>query len=81
MNALIGNQAQEWGLFKLYRQTLAKRLVKDGVACRVREIGEDNGVLVRESWCAVKIEVPCAEECQPSYRTLPALRRSVPRMR
>src|SRR4029077_6800446 len=64
MNALIGNQAQKWGLFKLYRQPLAKRLLKDGVACRCREIGENNGVFVRESWCGLKIEVPCAEERQ-----------------
>ena len=58
MNALVGNQAQEWRLFKLNRQPLAKRLVKDGVPCRVREIGEDDGVLVRQSWCGMKIEVP-----------------------
>ena len=52
MNALVGNQAEEWRLFKLNRQPLAKRLVKGGVACRVREIGEDDAcpcpsVLVR----------------------------------
>ena len=38
---------QEGRLFKLYRQPLAKRPVKDGVACRVRDISEDNRIFVR----------------------------------
>ena len=62
----LGDEAEEWRLFQLHRQPLAKRPVKHGVAGRVCEIGEDNGVLVREFWRAVKIEVACGEERQHS---------------
>src|SRR5207244_12904062 len=61
---LLGDEAEERRLFKLYRQTLAKRPIKHGVTRRVYEVGEDNCVLVREFWCAVKIEVTCGEERQ-----------------
>src|SRR5262249_19159261 len=36
------------------------------VARRVREIGEDNRVLVREFWRVVKIQVACCDERQHS---------------
>ena len=76
LDALPGDEAQERRLFELYRQSLAKRAVKHGVTRRVFEISEDDGVLVREFWCAVKIEVarrdePCQE--QSSQDQLPAL--------
>ena len=62
LDTLVGDQAEERRLFQLYRQPLAKRSVKHRVAGRVREIGEDNGVLVRKFWFAVeragKIEDP-----------------------
>ena len=47
---------------------LAKRPVKHGVAGRVREIGEDDRVLVREFGRAVKIEVAGDEERQQQPR-------------
>ena len=50
LNTLLGDEAEKWRLLKLYRQSLAKRPVKHRVAGRVVEIGEDNRVLVRESW-------------------------------
>ena len=50
LDALLGDEAEERRLFELYRQPLAKRPVEHRVAGRVREIGEDNRVLVRESW-------------------------------
>ena len=65
---LIVHDFQEGRLFKLYCQPLAKRPVKDGVACRVRDISEDNRVFVRECWRALKVDVTCDEERQRSRR-------------
>src|SRR5206468_3709855 len=66
LDTLVGDEAEERRLSKLYRQPLAKRPVEHGVARRVYEIGDDDRVLVREFWCAVKIEVTCGEERQHS---------------
>src|ERR1700733_1333552 len=69
MDALVCDKAEELRLFELYRQPLAKRPVKHGVARRVREVGENNLILVRQSWRAVKIEVTCDQERQHSHRS------------
>src|ERR1039457_2112030 len=47
VDAPLGHQREEWRLFKLYSQPLAKRPVKQGIACRVGESGEEDGVLSR----------------------------------
>ena len=57
LDARLGDQPEEWRLFELYGQALAKRSVKHGVARRVCEIGQDNRVLIRKFWRAVEIEV------------------------
>jgi len=59
MDAVLGDEAEKWRLLQLYGQSLAKRAVEHRVAGAVVEIGEDNRVLVRESWRAVKRAVAC----------------------
>jgi hypothetical protein len=44
-------------LLKLHGYALPQRSVKYGIARRVREVREDNRVLVGKLWCAVEIEV------------------------
>ena len=61
LDTLLGDEAEKWRLLQLYRQSLAKRPVKHGVAGRVVEIGEDNRVLVREV-------LACGEESRSSLR-------------
>jgi len=55
----IAHRTQRSGtrLLKLYRQSLSKRAIEDGIACRVPEIGQDDFVLVSESWRLVKIMI------------------------
>src|SRR4029077_16872486 len=67
------------GLLKLHGQSKAQRVVKHSVTRLIVEIREDNSVLVRESWRAVKIKVPGDRERQHSCRSswknnLPAFR-------
>ena len=57
LDARIGDEAEEWGLFQLHGQPLAQRAIKHGVARLVFEIGEDNCVLVSELWRPVEIEI------------------------
>jgi hypothetical protein len=47
-DALVGEEIQEWGLFELRGETLAKSAVKDGVSGGVGEIGQDYRVLLGE---------------------------------
>ena len=49
-------RAKERGLFQLHRQSLAKRLVKYGVARLILEIGQDNRIFLGEFRRPVKIE-------------------------
>ena len=46
VHLVLGSQIQKWRLLKLYRQTLLQRVVEYAIACRVGEIGKDNGVFV-----------------------------------
>src|SRR5258708_3509664 len=64
---LVGDKAEKGRLFKLYRQPLAKRSVKHGVARLVDEIGEYNRVLIGEFWRPVEVEVACDRERQHSH--------------
>ena len=54
LDALVRDESEERGLFQLHRQPLPKRLVKDRIARLVLEIRQDNRVLRREFWRAVK---------------------------
>src|SRR5271165_645952 len=54
---LVVHDFQKGRLLELDGEPLAQGAVKHGVARRVGEIGEDNGVLVGEFGCAVEIEV------------------------
>ena len=45
---LVVHDFQEGRLFELYGKPLPQRAIKHGVAGRVREVGEDDGVLVRQ---------------------------------
>ena len=51
---------------KLHGQPLAQRPVKHRIARGIREIGEDNRVLIGELGCAVEIEVTRDEQRQHS---------------
>jgi hypothetical protein len=44
LDALIGDEAQEWRLFELDGETLAEGAVEDRIAGRVCEVGEDDRV-------------------------------------
>jgi hypothetical protein len=57
LDALLGHKAKERRLFKLYGKALAQRAIKHRIAGRIREVREDNRVLVCQLRCAVKIEV------------------------
>src|ERR1700739_1538133 len=56
LDAVLWNKAQEWRLFKLHGQTLPQCAVENGIAGGICEVREDEGVLVRQSWRAVKIK-------------------------
>ena len=45
----IVHDSQKWRLFQLNRQALAKRAVKNGIACGIREIGDQDGVLFAQA--------------------------------
>src|SRR5208283_5626162 len=64
LDLLIGDNAEERRLFQLYGKPLPQRAVENGVAGRVCKVREDNRVLVRKFWRAVKIEVACDEQRQ-----------------
>ena len=48
LDLLVGDNAEEGRLFQLHGKPLPQRAVKNRVAGRVREIGEDDRVLVRQ---------------------------------
>jgi len=64
LDALVGDEAEERGLFQLHRQSLAKRSIKYRVASLILEIGQDNGVLLGESRGTVKIKICRGEHRQ-----------------
>src|SRR5262249_1887707 len=61
MDALVGNQAEEGRLFKLYGQALAQRPIKYRVAGLVEEIGDDDAVFRGPRRWAMEVE-ECARE-------------------
>jgi hypothetical protein len=48
-------------LFKLHRQPLPERAVEHRIAGGVREVGEDNRVLLGQGVRAMRVELPAAD--------------------
>jgi hypothetical protein len=61
LDALLGQQAQEGGLLELRGKTLAKGIVKDGIASFIREIRENDGVHLGQCGNAARIVEPASK--------------------
>src|SRR5208283_4332862 len=61
-DAVVRNQLQEGRLLELHRQALPERVVENGIAGHVREIGDHNRVFLSQSngWTLMKKQT-CAE--------------------
>ncbi len=51
LDALIRQQRQKWRLLQLHRHRLPQRIVEDGIARRVRKIGDEHGVAFGQTRC------------------------------
>ena len=49
LNSFVGDKNNGWRLRQLHCQPLPKRLIKHWIARRIREVGDDNGVLLPQN--------------------------------
>ena len=60
-HARVGKQRQTRGILQLHSQDLAQRAIEDGVACRIRELRQNDRALVREFGRAREIRMTCGK--------------------